>query len=235
MEGCRSEIRARSQSSESTGGDSGDFDPQGLQMTETMSIEWTNEKHSLYLKSMESSFVNQLYNSMDLLGRQLQKEMSDPESSQQEHSNTRAPSGQFKVLRGGCWQKINFQRPDSQANITNEPNGELISPWIQHFRPRRKPQESAASHRQATSSSRNEVTSSGKANCSKHSPLCHCYSRNHGLLDSNTEVSDQNFVDEVFKSERGSSTCSSKRMKTQTMGTSINDQEHTSSHKNELL
>lgn len=28
--------------------------------------EWTDEKHSLYLKSMEASFVNQLYSSADI-------------------------------------------------------------------------------------------------------------------------------------------------------------------------
>ena len=35
---------------------------------ESMSVEWTDEKHSLYLKSMEASFVNELYDSMELLG-----------------------------------------------------------------------------------------------------------------------------------------------------------------------
>lgn len=48
---------------------------------ESMSSEWTNEKHSLYLKSMEASFVNQLYNSIDILGWPSQKERSVPNFS----------------------------------------------------------------------------------------------------------------------------------------------------------
>jgi hypothetical protein len=45
-------------------------------MTESLSSDWTDEKHSLYLKSMEASFVNQLYD------------------NRQKHLNTRTPSGQ---------------------------------------------------------------------------------------------------------------------------------------------
>lgn len=40
------------------------------------SSDWTDEKHSLYLKSMEASFVNELYD------------------NRQKHLNTRNPSGQ---------------------------------------------------------------------------------------------------------------------------------------------
>ncbi|KAI3821206.1 hypothetical protein L1987_08766 [Smallanthus sonchifolius] len=40
------------------------------------STEWTDEKHSLYLKSMEASFVDQLYNSLDTRNWQTENECS---------------------------------------------------------------------------------------------------------------------------------------------------------------
>ena len=62
---------------------------------DSMSTEWTDEKHSLYLKSMEASFVDDLYNSFDLLGWRSQREQSpDPKFSGQKHASTRMSSGQ---------------------------------------------------------------------------------------------------------------------------------------------
>ncbi|XVF36279.1 hypothetical protein REPUB_Repub19eG0044500 [Reevesia pubescens] len=101
-------------------------------VTESISTEWTNEKHSLYLKSMEASFVNQLYESMNSLGWKSQKEkLPGSKSSRQTHCTS---SGQFKVLRGGCWKKINFGRPGFQLNRTDDSHHFVASPWIQHFR-----------------------------------------------------------------------------------------------------
>lgn len=57
---------------------------------ESLCTEWTNEKHSLYLKSMEASFVNQLYDSMDLV----QNNLSLENPSRQTHLNSHTPSGQ---------------------------------------------------------------------------------------------------------------------------------------------
>lgn len=62
---------------------------------EFMSTEWTNEKHSKYLKSMETSFVNQLYDSMDLLAwRSQEGKLSHSKSSRQPYTHSRALSGQ---------------------------------------------------------------------------------------------------------------------------------------------
>lgn len=62
---------------------------------ESMSVEWTDEKHSLYLKSMEASFVNELYDSMELLGWQPEmKHLSNAKPSNQALTNLRAPPGQ---------------------------------------------------------------------------------------------------------------------------------------------
>lgn len=62
-----------------------------------MSTEWTDEKHSMYLKSMEASFVNQLYNSMDTRGRH-KGNLSHIKSSKQPQFNSRAASGQVLIL-----------------------------------------------------------------------------------------------------------------------------------------
>ncbi|KAL4309404.1 hypothetical protein GQ457_01G010350 [Hibiscus cannabinus] len=69
----------------------------------------TDEKHNLYLKSMEASFVDQLYDSMDFLRCKSRKERF-PGST---HCTLRArfQTDVFAFLRGGCWKKVNFERP----------------------------------------------------------------------------------------------------------------------------
>lgn len=70
---------------------------QDSQETESKATRWTDEKHSLYLKSMEASFVDQLYNSLDMLGWSPDKECSaDRKVSSQKHNGkgTPTPSGQ---------------------------------------------------------------------------------------------------------------------------------------------
>lgn len=62
---------------------------------ESASMEWTDEKHSLYLKSMETSFVNQLYSSIDLLGWCSQPDMPSPEAVQ--HQDVCTPSGEVGI------------------------------------------------------------------------------------------------------------------------------------------
>ncbi|KAL4271622.1 hypothetical protein GQ457_13G008930 [Hibiscus cannabinus] len=89
-------------------------------MTGSTSTEWTDEKHNLYLKSMEASFVDQLYDSMDF----------PPWKSPKDGTT----SGQFKVLRGGCWKKINFETPGFRPNKRDRSSCFMASPWIQHFR-----------------------------------------------------------------------------------------------------
>ncbi|XP_050214966.1 cold-regulated protein 27 [Mercurialis annua] len=214
MDSCRTETRTIS-----SGADSVESAQHDSQITESLSTEWTDEKHRLYLKSMEASFVNQLYNSMDLLDLRLKKEMPE----QQVHPNTCTPSGQFKVLRGGSWQNVNFQKPESQVNVDI-----LGSPWIQHFRSARKPhvtvQERGTLHKRATNSSGKKAVSSGIETCSNHSYTCCRNSCQTGAVDSTAEVSDQNFVDENISSSKTSSTWNSKKIKTKKSRTSINDQ-----------
>ncbi|KAL3371927.1 hypothetical protein AABB24_008460 [Solanum stoloniferum] len=96
------------------------------------SVEWTDEKHSLYLKSMEASFVNHLYGSLDVVGRHSQNDgLSRHKFSRQKHAN---PSGQYKVFQDGCWTKIDFKKDEPQLNKTNESAAVLASPWIKHYK-----------------------------------------------------------------------------------------------------
>ncbi|KAK2995604.1 hypothetical protein RJ640_020240, partial [Escallonia rubra] len=102
---------------------------------EATHTEWTDAKHSLYLKSMEASFVNQLYNSADLLGRRSQEDgSSHPKFSRQMHAGTHVPSGQFKVLRDGCWERVNFQKDEPQISKVDASHLLSANPWIRHFR-----------------------------------------------------------------------------------------------------
>ncbi|XP_024163104.1 cold-regulated protein 27 isoform X1 [Rosa chinensis] len=202
--------------------------------TETMSTEWTDEKHSMYLKSMEASFVNQLYNSMDTRGRH-KGNLSHIKSSKQPQFNSRAASGQFKVLRGGCWQKINFGRGEAEVNKSDQPCGDLLAnPWILHFRSTCKPkdvespilQEQAAAICEEVDSSLKKEITSAPATCSKQFNVSHSHLMHQDMVGGNTEVSDQNFADEDIKEKKAITSCNSKRMKTLILQASSNDQLH---------
>ncbi|KAG6747717.1 hypothetical protein POTOM_047607 [Populus tomentosa] len=232
MDGYRgSESRTSSETSELTGYESGELAQQDSPVIASMASEWTDEKHNLYLKSMEASFVNQLHNSMDLLGRRSLKEGSVPNLSREVNCRTCTPSGEFKVLRRGNWQKINFRRPESQISSAKESRGFLTSPWIQHFTSARKPEDVASPTLQECANQSRATISNGKkamlccpAISSKHYHLSNSFSSHHDLVDSNTEMSDQNFVDEDIKGEKASSSLSSKKMKTLKTDASGSDQ-----------
>jgi hypothetical protein len=162
--------------------------------------EWTDEKHSLYLKSMEASFVDQLYNSLGAL------------------AGSRKPcEEQFKVLRDGFWQRMNVKQPEYRGGVSGRRGGGggggahefLRSPWIKHYKP------SPKMEILVTDELENQVVgSSGKKGiviCSSGILREGCsHSRDHDQISIGEEVSDQNFVNEVTKGENGSS----KKMKT---------------------
>ncbi|XP_018454159.2 cold-regulated protein 27 isoform X1 [Raphanus sativus] len=94
---------------------------------ECMPTEWTDEKHSLYLKSMEASFVDQLYSS---LGWSLMSK---------ENVGGNPSEEQFKVFRDGFWQKMNVRQPHEYRVKGRRQGGGsnhefLKSPWIKHYR-----------------------------------------------------------------------------------------------------
>lgn len=196
---------------------------QNSQIGEDKSAEWTDEKHRLYLESIETSFVNQLHNSSDLLGwRQQKGNLSNIKSARQARCNPRVPSGQFKVLRRGCWQKVNFERHGFQVNKEDESLGFLASPWIRHFSPA-NPQVLASASLEGISELRSQALASTvrkemssnprSATSSKHFHVYHFSLRDQDLIDSTKEVSDQNFVDEEIEGENASGICSSEKDK----------------------
>nr|GEW23608.1 hypothetical protein [Tanacetum cinerariifolium] len=159
------------------------------------SSEWTDEKHNLYLKSMEASFVDQLYNSLDMRSWQTQNEYSSDAMSDMRHHASTRPSGQFKVLQH--WSRINFKRENYARNENNRPHISSSNPWIQHFR-------NGNGHRDAESPSSQEKPSSTSF--------------------SNTEVTDQNFVQEVPDIQTVNASGSKKRKSTSKVSEYGNDQ-----------
>ncbi|CAE6224069.1 unnamed protein product [Arabidopsis arenosa] len=186
---------------------------------EYMETEWTNEKHSLYLKSMEASFVDQLYNSLRALGK------NENVSELTRFGSGRKPSQeQFKVLHDGFWQKINVKQPENRINGRHGSSHEFLrSPWIKHYKPLVKTQISVTDkpESQVVSSSNGKkvivICSSGSASNLKQ--IC-SHSRDHDQISVGEEVSDQNFVNEGTKGENGSS----KKMKTVMSESSSTDQ-----------
>ncbi|QHN88475.1 uncharacterized protein [Arachis hypogaea] len=200
---------------------------EGVRATETMkTTEWTDEKHSMYLKSIEASFVNQLYDSKHI-----------PRKPPSNH-NPPSTSGQFKVLQRGCWQKINFERENPHLIRNNNNNNhhqchDLTSnPWIQHYRCQSK-QRGAVPSLQESVTSTNKVVDlihqrknhgdSSVIPRQQHLHLSHhiCH---EDMLSSDTEVSDQNFVDEQVEEEKESKRNKVKRQRASTIDEKGNDQ-----------
>ncbi|KAF5792321.1 hypothetical protein HanXRQr2_Chr09g0404701 [Helianthus annuus] len=153
------------------------------------SSKWTNEKHSLYLKSIEALFVDQLYNSLDM-----QTYSSDEISTGKNQPDTCIASGQFKVLQRGCWSKKCFKREQSHLKDADRPQVSPSNHWIQHFT-------NGSLKRQTSTSMQDFVTDS----------------RLHQETGcSNTEGTDQNFVEDAMSSR--------KRVRTSKIAHSTKDQ-----------
>ncbi|XP_040377489.1 cold-regulated protein 27-like [Oryza brachyantha] len=149
---------------------------QGNRILDMMSSGWTNERHMHYISSMEASFVEQLYN-------------------HEQNGNHNDCGNGFKVLRGGVWEKLKFDRSNACSRIGKKyclP----ASPWIQHFRPR-DCSNNARSDAAETLVGDHE---SGIQTIQGRTPLSHgreweaC--KEEKPLGESTEVSDQNFADD---------------------------------------
>ncbi|KAJ9567057.1 hypothetical protein OSB04_003023 [Centaurea solstitialis] len=177
------------------------------------SSEWTDEKHSLYLKSMEASFVDQLYNSFNTRNLQTQNQCSSESlSSRSIHASTRYPSGQFKVQQHGLWSRIDFERENVVLRETETPHISSGNQWIQHFT-------NGSRHEGAQTFPPQEKPSTAKPQqfLVSDSQLC-CQQTSGG----DTEVTDQNFVEDSAV-EKVNTPCSKKRKST-TVSKSGNDQ-----------
>ncbi|XP_017429359.1 cold-regulated protein 27 isoform X1 [Vigna angularis] len=183
---------------------------QGIrEIDSTMAAEWTDEKHSMYIKSIEASFVNQLYDSKQMRASFPCKGTScDPATT----------SGQFKVLRGGCWQKINFERP--QTSRINQCHDLTENPWIQHYRSSSKQRNTVAPSLQESVSTSNKVVDLGQRkgipSGSGHLHLCESRVCHKDMLSSDTEMSGQNFVDDEVKGKKQNKKSKVKRQRSLT-------------------
>ena len=106
---------------------------------------------------------------------------------------------QFKVLRGGCWQKVNFKRAGFQLKKAADGSRSLLAnPWIQHFRSSCATQVVASADVQKNGAStsqalglagNNSYSSCGRATC--NSNQIHAYqfhSCHQDLVDDNTGI-----------------------------------------------
>lgn len=129
---------------------------------DSLSNGWTDEKHTLFLNSIEASFVNDLYNgeyhSKAFLGQlsriKTHKGSCGPyENDLKSGQVIRCPlpfstqvvsfvcwynisllTLQFKVLQTGCWASLGFDGDNNHASMENGSLPLSANPWIQHFR-----------------------------------------------------------------------------------------------------
>ncbi|XP_027091296.2 cold-regulated protein 27 isoform X1 [Coffea arabica] len=183
------------------------------QETESESTQWTDEKHSLYLNSMEASFVNQLYDSLDTLGGFSQQEsLSEPKNWGQMNDGVATPSGQFKVFKDGSWARVNFsnyRREMARPKQAQKSDPVFANPWIQHYR---------SSCRHQTRTFQGQAPVSTTANPTAFPFGC------QDSMGSNTEMTDQNFADEDSEEEKKSRKRRQKCRKMSAATASSNDQ-----------
>lgn len=159
-----------------------------LEETEGMAPEWTDEKHGLFLKSMESTFVNQLYRSIEMFGLQSHKSSASRSKSLKQKQTSTRTSGQFKVLRDGFWSKVDFQKEDPEHDQREECKVPLSNPWIQRYR-----------------NSKMQGNKRCSASCAKAPltiPTSSLPSSSEEFNDTNIEVTDQNFNDGALEDEK---------------------------------
>ncbi|XP_010538123.1 PREDICTED: uncharacterized protein LOC104812575 isoform X2 [Tarenaya hassleriana] len=234
-----SHSRASSDSSESTRGDSGEDSSGEEEMASSVysagkvkgSTEWTDEKHSLYLKSMEATFVDQLYNSLGNLGSHCNKKNATDEGpSRQFCSIKNSYQEQFKVHRAGFWQRMDVKQSEYCFNRSDACHEFLASPWIKHFRPLSEGQSPECQKPEGSWDPENRmicpnwekgmvICSSGSASTLKKNHSGHFCLGGQDQINNREEVSDQNFVDEETKEEKASS----KKMKIRMSESSSNN------------
>lgn len=159
-----------------------------LEDTEGMAPEWTDEKHGLFLKSMESTFVNQLYRSIEMFGLQSHKSSASRSKSLKQKQTSTRTSGQFKVLRDGCWSKVDFQKEEPEHDQREECTVPSSNPWIQRYR-----------------NSKMQSNKRCPASCAKASltmPTSSLPPSSEDFNDTNIEVTDQNFNDGALEDEK---------------------------------
>ncbi|XP_072147139.1 cold-regulated protein 27 isoform X2 [Setaria viridis] len=155
----------------------------GNRILNMMSAGWTDERHMLYISSMEASFVDQLYN--------------------HRHRPHNTNGNGFKVLRRGVWEYIKYEKTNARAQSGTKccvP----ASPWIRHFRPRDCGSNAQSDGLEASVGDHESGTQTNgeRLSVSRGRKWEACKGENQ-LLDE--KVSDQNFADEEAEVEAESS------------------------------
>ncbi|KAG5143719.1 hypothetical protein JHK82_019414 [Glycine max] len=166
------------------------------------STRWTDQQHSLYIRSLEASFVNELHRSMHLHHLSL-KNSTDEAYKCRFLQNSHNMPKQSLALQDGCQKKINLER---------------VAPMLES---------TADSH--VLAGSQFKLTSvDGGCSLREHGLLCdeEIHARGSSIFTlemacSSTEVTDQNFKDE---DARSSCMPLVKRLKTATADSSSTDQ-----------
>ncbi|OVA15674.1 hypothetical protein BVC80_1313g65 [Macleaya cordata] len=142
-------------------------------VADPMSMDWTDEKHRLFLSSMEATFVKQLYKHktrpVGLLHWNARiKDLSGSESSRKFNGNNHVCDS----------QKINVERARPQLDIVHESHVLLENQWIRHFRsagdPRANLQENVVHSSEAIHSGGGKTAPFGVSNSPNKLPTCHC-------------------------------------------------------------
>ncbi|KAL6560273.1 hypothetical protein OROHE_006280 [Orobanche hederae] len=187
-----------------------------LVVTESKPSEWTNEKHCLFIKSMETTFVDQLYKSLDLSGWHSHKNSSTgSKSSKHKLNSIRASSGQFKVLRDGCWSKLDFRGDEPEVDENEESKVPMENQWIQHYRNWK-----IQANRKIHITSKAPLTTTEDQYFAHNFQLC-C----QDSVGSNAEGTDQNFNDdEALQENKSRKIRDTKKVTTTTDTVASNDQ-----------
>ncbi|XP_031394029.1 cold-regulated protein 27-like isoform X2 [Punica granatum] len=159
----------------------------------SLSIEWTDEKHNLYLNLLERSFVDQLNHSKRMRGAILREVVGVPYPPSELPMENCASFDE--VLQDGLWQKINFRRMknSSDSHVVKSPrtrhvvttgNVYPLEPHTQQYN-------------EEVHMTGNRNFSSGLPSSSTQHYAHHV--RHHNPVGGTAEVSDQNFVNEDGK------------------------------------
>ncbi|KAF2316163.1 hypothetical protein GH714_041504 [Hevea brasiliensis] len=243
--GCGTEFtRMNSDSSALTVDTSKDFSLHNASSIPGPSTVWTDEKHSLYLDSLEATFVNQLHHSIALHGC-LQKTLWGPYSFRTLKTNSCNSSHQFIVLQDGSRTRSNLDRSKPLLDSTADSHFIQKSPWIRHFASAGKRRIAAFMVKNIVLLLLKEFMQEGVLQSAvdpqdTHNTLnvayaitiqlalpknvLQCYATDScGNKVTDTEVSDQNFVDED-QGEKSSSMAMVKRLEIVEADASSNDQ-----------
>ncbi|XP_062210125.1 cold-regulated protein 27-like [Phragmites australis] len=157
---------------------------------DTMSPGWTDERHMMYISSMEASFVDQLYN----------------------HHAHNANGEGFKVHRGGVWEYIKYEKKTNSCAQSRKKYCLPANPWIQHFRQRNCGSNAQSDGLEVSEGDHESGTQTNRVRLSvSHGREWEACKGEKQLLDESTEVSDQNFADDEVEVEAESSKACKRR------------------------